>query len=73
MPRKSHTCPDCGTTMTPGFILDIRHGGRGPADWVEGEPEPSIWTGTKLRGKKRLPVVTYRCRDCGQLKSYAVE
>ena len=39
--------------------------------WVEGEPQYSIWTGLKLRGKERLPVTTYRCSRCGFLESYA--
>ena len=38
---------------------------------VGGAPEPSIWTGTKLKGKERRPIVTYRCQRCGFLESYA--
>ena len=41
--------------------------------WVEGEPETSLWMGggLKLRGKDKLDITTYRCRRCGYLESYA--
>jgi hypothetical protein len=33
----------------------------------------SIWTGMKMRGRERHPVITYRCAGCGFLESYARE
>ena len=57
--------------MEPGFVLDQTQGGYRPSDWVEGAPEPSFWTGLKLRGHERRPVTTYRCTGCGYLESYA--
>ena len=30
-----------------------------------------MWTGLKLRGKAKQDVVTYRCKRCGYLESYA--
>jgi hypothetical protein len=55
----------------PGFVLDQTQGGYRPSAWVEGAPEPSFWTGLKLKGHERLPVTTYRCTGCGYLESYA--
>ena len=68
---RSLTCPRCSGTMETGFTIDEGYGTRTVAKWVAGEPEKSIWTGLKLRGRDRLDVVTYRCRRCGYLESYA--
>ena len=57
--------------MEPGYVIDEGYGTRTVANWVSGEPERSIWTGLKLRGKEKLSVTTYRCRRCGYLESYA--
>ena len=57
--------------MERGYILDEAYGKRIVAQWVSGEPEKSIWTGLKTRGKDKLDVATYRCRRCGYLESYA--
>jgi predicted RNA-binding Zn-ribbon protein involved in translation (DUF1610 family) len=65
------TCPECGREMEPGFVVDFRHGSREAAEWIEGPPERSFWLGTKIRGKRRLAVESFRCPDCGLLKSYA--
>ena len=65
------TCPECGGTMYEGFLLDITYGSNLPTSWVEEPPEKSFWTGTKVKGKEKLPVQTYRCAACGFLKSYA--
>ncbi|WP_294337066.1 PF20097 family protein [uncultured Sphingomonas sp.] len=64
-------CPKCQGTMEEGFLLDESYGTRGPADWVEGSPEKSIWTGVKLGDRMRLPIETWRCGRCGYLESYA--
>ena len=68
---RSLTCPRCAGTMEPGYVIDEGYGTRTVANWVAGEPEKSIWTGLKLRGKQKHPVITYRCRRCGCLESYA--
>jgi len=57
--------------MESGYILDEGYGTRTVAKWVAGEPERSIWTGLKLRGKTQHDVVTCRCKRCGYLESYA--
>lgn len=45
---------------------------RAVGEWVEGMPERSFWSGLKVAGRERIPVVTYRCRNCGILQSYAL-
>jgi len=58
--------------MEPGFLIDRGHlNALETAQWVEGEPEKSFWTGLKTKGRDRHPVTTYRCERCGYLESYA--
>ena len=57
--------------MEVGFVVDEGYGTRTVAKWVAGEPERSMWTGLKLRGKAKQDVVTYRCKRCCYLESYA--
>jgi hypothetical protein len=54
-----------------GYVIDEGYGTRTVANWVAGEPEKSIWTGLKLRGKAKVAISSYRCRRCGYLESYA--
>jgi hypothetical protein len=73
MPRplnSARVCVKCGGEMEEGFLLDSTYG-RLQSEWVEGAPEQSGWTGIKLKGKKQLPLVTFRCARCGYLESYA--
>jgi len=60
--------------MDPGFILDKIHGAGifSSAEWAEGTPEHSWWTGVKMGERERHPITTYRCSGCGYLESYAV-
>lgn len=39
--------------------------------WVPGAPEWSWWQGLRLKGKRRLPVIAYRCPKCGRLELFA--
>ena len=65
-------CPSCRATMDEGFMIDRGHANAvRVGEWLEGAPEPSFWTGLKVRGKERLVAVTYRCAACGLLQSYA--
>ena len=65
-------CPKCRGAMEEGFEISGPFGHpMKPDDWVEGKPEPSIWTGTKLKGKARYQIASYRCERCGYLESYA--
>jgi hypothetical protein len=58
--------------MSEGFMLEQTDGGYGGvSSWVEGKPEPSIWTGVKTGNRKMLQISTFRCSSCGFLESYA--
>lgn len=66
-------CPKCDTIMETGFLLDRGdHNSPSQSVWIRGVPEPSFWTGLKMGGKEKLPVLTYRCSKCGYLESYAL-
>ena len=63
--HRSLTCPRCTGSMEAGYIVDEGYGTRTVAKWIEGEPQRSIWTGLKLRGKEEarrhhLPLRTLR-------------
>ena len=68
------TCPDSGESMEVGYIPDaVRFGAIAQSEWVPGVAARGMFgliadfTGYK----RRLPIVTYRCEQCGLLKSYA--
>ena len=63
-------CPRCGNPMTTGYLLDNSQAPK-PLEWVEGAPEKSFWSGVKLKGRRRFPVVADRCERCGFLELYA--
>ena len=69
------TCPKCSGAMEQGYIPDE---GKGNflANWYPGTPEALRFLGmntgiAKTNEKRRRPVVTYRCTQCGYLDSYA--
>lgn len=66
-------CPLCAGAMEVGFIVDQAHGSTSQEQWIKGEPEPSFWTGIKIRGTTRYKVTTFRCAVCGYLQSFAIE
>jgi hypothetical protein len=58
--------------MEEGFVLDrIQSASSKQQTWVEGEPEPSFWTGLKVKGRRRFGVTAFRCPNCGVLVQYA--
>lgn len=59
--------------MERGFLLDVTQGGRTPAQWAEGVPKRSFWTGTSLKGRAVYEIESWRCTACGALRSYATE
>jgi len=66
-------CAKCHSPMEGGFIIDPdERNVRQPAHWVAGPPEKSFWTGTKLKGKDKHEIHTFRCVRCGFLESYAL-
>lgn len=72
MAEVKRVCPDCRREMVEGFILDMTYGGQMVPRWLEGRPEKSMWTGVKAKGKETRTVETYRCPECGLLRSYAL-
>jgi hypothetical protein len=75
--RRPLVCPKCRGSMTIGFLADRAHGGAvRQAKWVEGVPEGTalqFLTGLRTIDRANLRVDTYRCVECGYLKSYATE
>ena len=64
-------CLRCSGSMEVGFIVDEGYGTRTVSKWIGGAPEPSVWTGLKVRHKTKHDIRTYRCARCGYLESYA--
>jgi hypothetical protein len=59
--------------MTEGFPVDsIEHRAR-VAHWAEGIPTYWLLGIVRMRGRRRLPITTWRCVKCGYLESYATE
>jgi hypothetical protein len=72
MPDRTLECLRCGGPMEQGFVADKAHYSVPETqNWVEGAPERTFWSGIKLKGKEVLPVMTFRCENCGYLESYA--
>ena len=67
----SRSCPRCAGRMARGFVIDATDSARKVSQWVEGEPEKSMWTGVKLKGRKLIDIETFRCERCHLLESYA--
>ena len=44
------------------------------AAWLEGDPDQKRWRGgVNLGGRDCRAIVSYRCAECGLLRSYATE
>lgn len=66
-------CLRCESEMEEGFSTDSTVGGILVPTWIAGLPERSFWSGTRIQGKDRFPITSYRCPQCGYLESYARE
>ena len=65
-------CSRCGRSMEEGLIIDRGHGNqRDVSKWLEGTPERGWFGWLKTRGRRQLPLITFRCTGCGYLESYA--
>ena len=73
MTTNKRTCPECGGTMSEGFIVDLTYGAYLVPRWIGGHPERSRWGSLKLKGKECYRVETHRCTKCGFLRQYALE
>ncbi len=57
--------------MTEGFVLDYGdYQIKQQQVWVEGQPEPSFWSGLKTSGREVFTVRALRCNNCGYLEFY---
>ena len=76
MTERSPTCGKCGGEMQPGFLMDMFHKNLENVEqlrWVAGDADERTFWGrsVKVSGKERRKVLTYCCRQCGFLESYA--
>jgi hypothetical protein len=57
--------------MVEEFILDHGDGNsKRQQIWVEGQPEPSFWSGIKTSGRTAFNVQAFRCVSCNFLEFY---
>lgn len=66
-------CGKCGGAMREGFLLDRAHNAVRVGQWAEGAPEYWFLRVLRMRGRRRLPIRSFRCTKCGFLESYALE
>jgi hypothetical protein len=60
--------------MQEGFVPDARERGRlNRLRWAEGQPEKGFLRGLKVRGRRQLDTVAFRCPKCGWLIWFAPE
>jgi hypothetical protein len=71
---KDVVCTKCGQVMEEGFMPDFaQYQLVRPVTWVEGKPNHSFWSGTRIADKRQLDVAAYRCTACGYIEFYARE
>jgi hypothetical protein len=65
-------CPACRVVMESGSVLTSDKNGRlKPLSWIEGPLEPGGMYGYRIKGKRQVPSVTWRCPRCGWLLWFA--
>jgi hypothetical protein len=64
-------CTECNGEMEQGFIPDCSHASILQPKWFRGLPQKRWLGGLKINWNDGGTVETYRCKDCGYLKSYA--
>jgi len=64
-------CGKCGGSQKEGFLLDFVHNSATIGHWAEGVPEYWILKILKMKGRRKLPIQSWRCTKCGYLESYA--
>lgn len=66
-------CIRCDGELEHGFMVDKGdYDATHQAQWASGQPQTSFWRMSAVKsGSRTLPVVTYRCRGCGRLESFA--
>ncbi len=67
-------CPACRVRMEQGFVPDqADHGRLRLLRWAKGQPEKGFLQGLKVKGRRQLDTVTFRCPKCGWLIWFAPE
>lgn len=66
-------CPKCNGSMSQGFPIDSTHNAVRVAQWAEGEPAYWFLRILRMKGRRRLPIESWRCDKCGYLEEYAPE
>ena len=69
--QRIQQCPQCRVPMEGGYLVDHGYGAVYPVAWAAGVPRWSRWLGLRIRNDEKMPVVTYRCPQCGRLDSVA--
>jgi len=70
--KREFKCVNRDGAVQEGFMLDRGDANiKRPAEWVEGAPVPSFWSGTAISGKVRIPVAAFRCVGCGYVMLFA--
>ena len=65
-------CPVCRVRMEEGHVLDVGDNNKlHRVSWTEGAPEKSRLFGHKVKGRRQLATLSYRCPRCGWLLWFA--
>ena len=64
-------CTRCGGPQTEGVLLDSSPNAVRVGQWAEGVPEYWVLRILKMRGRRKMPIQSWRCTKCGLLESYA--
>ena len=65
-------CPACRVRMQEGYVVDVGHNGQIlPSRWTEGSPEKGLFGALKVKGRRQLDAVTFRCPKCGWMRRSA--
>jgi ssDNA-binding Zn-finger/Zn-ribbon topoisomerase 1 len=73
MPADVPRCPKCNHQMELGYVADVVRYSALQSSWTPGKPERRLFLGgIKWHRRERIPIVSYRCANCGFLESYAL-
>jgi|WetSurMetagenome_2_1015567.scaffolds.fasta_scaffold1514272_1 hypothetical protein len=74
MSEPAPECPVCRVRMEEGHVLDARDKSSfARVAWIEGPPEKGGLRGYRIKGRRQIPVMTWRCPRCGWLLWFAPE
>jgi rubredoxin len=70
--ERKHICPDCRVEMQEGFVPD-HYSQTIRSQWHPGPGTDKTFFGNlKMDSEKMIPIVAYRCPECGFLKHLAI-